>query len=341
MTTYYSEHRKNQIMETLSAQILLSKDEYYKDDLLIALKAFANAMLEIVIDKEHASHLTIRNLSGYIRNQAETVGLSEDPVITYAAEQLDKLSKKIHMLENGKKGEARAKRAMFGIDAPSRTLKNVEITVDGDPYEVDFVVINKSGIYVIESKHFNKDMLIDANGSLVPVTLTGNERGAKKVRMQMANQRAAIRSTLAKACEDMSYVTENIKSVLLSTGEGRITDVCDREVILDCDEIVNYLNSNSSDISLTRDEINTLADTIENASHPRMYDIDYDYARVADAFAKAIAKIEFACDNTSDDLAEDDHPEEKKKNSGWKIAGGAAAAAVVLSAGLKLLRKFI
>lgn len=345
MTNQYFETRKNRIIEALSTQTLLTKDEYYNDELLIALKNFANATLEIVIDKEHASHLTIRNLSRYLRDQADAVGLETDFDVTYAAEQLDKLSKRIHILESGIKGEARAKRAMFGIDTPNRILKNVEINVDGDPYEIDFVVINKSGIYAIESKHFSRDMLIDENGNLVPVTPYGNEQCVKKIRMQMANQRAAVRSTLAEAYGDIPCITENIKSILLCTGEGRITDVCEKELILDCDAIASYLNSNGSNLSLSHNEINTLADTIEKASCPRKYNANYDYARVAHAFATAIAKIEFASEITYEenvsDFIEDNQPEEKKKNIGWKIAGGAAAAAVVLSAGWKLFKKFI
>ena len=345
MTNRYFQPRKEQIIETLVAQTLLTKEEFHNDELLIALKEFANSMLEIVIDKEHASHLTIRNLSRYIRNQAEAVGLSDDLDVTYAAEQLDKLSKRIHILESGIKGEARAKRAMFGIDTPNRILKNVEINVDGEPYEIDFVVINKSGIYVIESKHFSRDMLIDENGNLVPVTPYGNEQCVKKIRMQMANQRAAVRSTLAEAYGDMPCITENIKSVLLCTGDGKITDVCEKELILDCDVIASYLNSNESKLCLSRNEINTLADTIEKASCPRKYNANYDYARVAHAFATAIAKIEFASEityeeNVSDSI-EDNQPEEKKNNVGWKIASGAAVAAVVLSAGWKLFKKFI
>ena len=174
MTNRYFQPRKEQIIETLVAQTLLTKEEFHNDELLVALKDFANSMLEIVIDKEHASHLTIRNLSRYIRNQAEAVGLSDDLDVTYAAEQLDKLSKRIHILESGIKGEARAKRAMFGIDTPNRILKNVEINVDGDPYEIDFVVINKSGIYVIESKHFSRDMENPEIVKLIIENLKGN-----------------------------------------------------------------------------------------------------------------------------------------------------------------------
>ena len=362
MTTYNFETRKNAIKEILSKQTLLNVEEYYNSELLTALKAFANALIETVNEKEDASHITIRNLSRYFYEKAEAVGLKSDREIAYAARQIEKLSKRIHSLENGFKGEAAAKRAMFGIDYPNRILNNVEIIVDGEPYEIDFVVVNKSGIHPVEVKNFNKDMIIREDGTLVPASSYGDDQYVKKIRMQMSNQRAALRHVIIDAFGEVPCILENIKSVLLSTGECNITDVLGKENIQDCDSIAEYLNSDTaSGKEFTKSEIDAMADVLEKASTPKKYNVSYDYARVADAFAYAVAKIESASaveiseEKEHEEIFDNDVfkdpetektfdgntvlPEKEGRKVGLKIAGGVAVAVAVIGACLKMLAK--
>lgn len=346
MTNLYSEVRKNQIYSNLAALNLLNRDEYRNNELLEALREFADTMLETVHAKDHAAHLSIRHLGQYLLSQAENVGLTGDSNITYAANQLGRLSYKIYTLESGMKGEARANRAMFGIDAPNRILRNVELVFDGEPFEMDFVIINKAGIFAVETKNFSRKMVIDHNGTLTEAC-PGDRPTSKKVCTQMANQRAAVCRALTEGFADndrMTMLAESVRSILLTTSDYSIVDLRDKETILDCDTIADYLN-NAESMELTRDEINTIADAIEKASSARTYPVGWDYKRVAEAFAIAVAKIEYASENSVECAASesDDTNNEaaRKEHTGWKIAGSAAAIAVVLGAGWKLFKKFI
>ena len=369
MTNYYNITRKEQIYTALSTQALLTEDAFYHKDLLPALKSFADAMLSIVIEKEHASHLTIRELSMYLREQASAVGLEADFNITYATRQLELLSKNIYGLEIGNRGESRANRAMFGIDSPNQILKNIEVVLNDEPYESDFIVINKSGIYVIESKYRNHDMIIDEFGYFVPADSNYQIKNPPKIRTQMANQRAAIRKIIEQAFPDnerMLGIAENVKSVLLFTGDHRVVDVLGVETILNCDNIVNYLNTTSGETKLSRDEIHTIAEAINAAHQPQKHAIGYDYKRVADAFAIAIAKIEFATERQygesyeepdvfSDETAhgeQDDIPVEEaeqkntvenhsKKVNGWNVVGKVAIGMTAFGMAWKIAKKIL
>ena len=346
MTNLYSEVRKNQIYSNLAALHLLNCNEYRNNELLEALRDFADAMLETVHAKDHASHLSIRHLGQYLLSQAENIDLAGDSNITYAATQLDRLSYRIYTLESGMKGEGRANRAMFGIDAPNRILRNVELVFDGEPFEMDFVIINKAGIFAVETKNFSRKMIIDHNGTLTEAC-PGDRPTSKKVCTQMANQRAAVRRALTEGLADndrMTMLAESVRSILLTTSDYSIVDLRDKETILDCDTIADHLN-NAESMELTRDEINTIADTLEKASSAKTYPAGWDYSRVAEAFAIAVAKIEYASENsdepTSTEYDNNNCETSSKDYTGWKIAGGAAVAAVVIGAGLKLFKKFI
>lgn len=346
MTNLYSETRKNQILSHLSALKLLNCNEYRNNELLEALREFADAMLETVHVKEHASHLSIRQLGQYLLSQAENVGLAGDSNITYAANQLDRLSYRIYTLESGMKGEARANRAMFGIDAPNRILRNVELVFEDEPFEMDFVIINKAGIFAVETKNFSRKMIIDHNGTLTE-EFPGDRPTSKKVCKQMANQRAAVRRALTEGFADndrMTMLAESVKSILLTTSDYSIVDLRDKETILDCDTIADYLN-NAESMELTRDEINTIADTLEKASAAKTYPVGWDYKRVAEAFATAVAKLEYASDISEEcpvsDPDDNNNEDTQKKYTGWKLAAGATVTAVLLGAGWKIIKKFI
>ena len=298
----YSENRKNQIFEKLSALKLLNQSEYHNNEFLEPLREFADAMLATIHEKEHASHLSIRHLGQYLLDQGNCLGLENDINITYAAKQLDSLSRRIHALESGKIGEARAIRAMFGIDAPNRILKNVEFSIDGEPFEMDFIIINKAGIFAVESKHFSRKMIIDNTGLLTD-PCPGKKIIVKKICMQMANQRAAICRVLTEAFPDndrFAMLSEHVKSILLTTSDYSIVDLRGKETILDCDSVADYFNNTSSSVELSREEINILADTLEKASCPQVYPLGWDYKRVAEAFAISVAKIEYASENNEE-----------------------------------------
>ena len=340
MTHLYSEARKNQILSNLSTQPILTRTAFRHREMPDVLNAFADALLETVLEKEHASHLSIRTLSKYLLTQAQDLGIADDKNIVYAAGQLDRLSKKIHILEIGKAGETRANRAMFGIDAPNRILRNVELSIDGEPYEMDFVIINQAGVFAVECKRINRDMVIDQTGTLTDACPTGKPF-TKKVYMQMANQRAAVRRVLSDAFADYDRITEaaeNVRSILLNTGDHSIVDQRGRETVLGCDSIVDYLNGAPS-AGLSRDEINAMADALEKASCPKAYPIDWDYGRVAEAFAISIAKIEYASEygmNNQKENADLKIPESDPQGShgsgkAWKALGGAAAAVAVVA----------
>ena len=344
----YSESRKNQILEKLSALKLINQSEYRNNELLEALRCFADAMLETIHEKEHASHLSIRYLGKYLLDQAEILGLKDDSNITYAAKQLDRLSYRIYTLESGKLGEARANRAMFGIDAPNRILKNIELVIDGEPFEMDFIIINNAGIFAVETKHFSKKMVIDHTGTLTE-SCSFNKSTGKKVCMQMANQRAAVRRVLTEVFTDNNRITEiaeNVKSILMTTSDHSIVDLRGRETILDCNSIADYLNTVSSSMELSREEINILANALEKAAQPKIYPINWDYKRVAEAFAIAVAKIEYASDNNesfSEEPIESDYisPKNNQEHTALKVLGGLATAAIVLGTGWKFIKHFI
>lgn len=347
MMNLYSTVRKEKILTTLSELTLLKHNSFTKDELRCALNEFTNAMLETVMEREHAAHLSIRSLGKYLLDQAKNVGIEGDHNVTYTAEQLDRLSYRIYCMERGKVGETRANRAMFGIDAPNRILRNVEFTIDGEPFEMDFVIINQAGVFTVETKRFNRDMVIDQTGTLTDAC-PESKSVTKKVCMQMANQRAAVRRVLTEAFPDNARITalaENVQSVLLTTSVHSIVDLRGKETILDCDTIADYLNSAPS-MGLTRDEINAVADALEKASHVRSYPVGWDYRRVAEAFAISVAKIEYASEyaakisreneqidyeNIAFEISEDEHDSTRKSNKAWKMLGSAATIAAVIA----------
>lgn len=354
---YYDETRQNKIMQALANEKLLQETELYKREELPAFISFSDALVQATMMCENSSYLNIRNLSSYIQEQAEHFGLSNDREIRYTVDQIEKLATKIHILKRGAAGEGIANRAMFGINAPNRILKNLEYTIDGMFFEIDTIVINQNGVCVVEVKNFKRDLLIDEAGELVAADNPDESFG--NIRTKLNNEAAVARRIIETAFPNnakMLALAEKIPVVLLSTG-GLITDTYGEFTIADCDNIAALLNNLPCMYSLSRDEINELAAAFENAVEMRKYPIRYDYERVAKAFSIAIAKLEYASEHNmgvqvfekaNDEIntertdipeiekvaKEKDPNTPKEKPTGWQIAAAVALGIVVLGVGM-------
>lgn len=118
----------------------------------------------ISVPENYSDSLDIKNLAGYLRGKASNLELEDDKHISYAAEQMERLSRKIYGLKKGQEGEVLAKRAMFGIDAPNQILTNMEFSMDGLPFETDAIVINSKGICIVEVKNIHRDLVVNDIG---------------------------------------------------------------------------------------------------------------------------------------------------------------------------------
>ena len=364
MTHYYDEKRQKEIVENLSREKLLVESELYKREELPAYQDFANALLcTVSTSGNYVAPLDISNLASYLRNWAQNLGLEDDHDINYIVRQVERLDRKIYGLKRGMEGEMIAKRAMFGIDAPSRILTNMEFIMDDLVFETDAIVINSKGICVVEVKNIHRNLIIDEHGTLMAAD--GSGRTYCNVKTQLNNAAAVIRRILEQSFLDspkLMALASRIQVVLFSA-DGSIIDSRQEITIADRNNIASILNNSPCEETLSREEINAIAKALENAAQISRYAVNYDYVRVAQAFATAIAKLEYAvehnpassfwkssCDSgnhTEDidvsddettDTEEDFHTfeQQKKWNCGQIAAVAAVAGIAVLGVGLLL-----
>lgn len=334
---YYDKNRQIKIMESLSKEKLLIENELYKSEELPAYQSFADALLRnISVSENYAAPFSISDLVSYLQRQSEIFGLKDDRNISYTIEQLEILSKKIYALKKGLDGEQLAKRAIFGIDAPNQILTNMEFTMDDLSFETDAIVINSRGICVIEVKNIHRNLVIDENGTLVATD--GSNCTYCNVRTQLNNAASVIRRILEQSFPDNSKLmelTEHIHTVLFSA-DGSIIDSCREIVIADCNNIVRVLNNLQCEETLNREEINTVAEALKSAAQRKQYPLNYDYVRVAKAFATAVAKLEYAAIPDVEELGKEkgSYGFVSKKKQRRRLITTAVAGITVLSVGL-------
>lgn len=295
---YYDRNRQKEIMESLSREKLLTENRLYKSEELPAYQSFAEAVLRnISAPGKDSVPPDIHNLAACLRGQAEGLGLRDDPDVRYAAGQAERLAKKIYGLKKGLEGEALAKRAMFGINAPNQILMNLEFTMDDLFFETDAVVINTKGICIVEVKNIHRNLVIDENGTLV--TTDGSNRAYCNVRTQLNNAAAVVRRVLEQSFADhpkLMALAGHIQKVLFSA-DSIIIDSRREIIVADRNNIVRILNDLPGEETLSREEIEMVAKALKNAAQPNRNPINYDYVRVARAFAAAVAKLEYAAEH--------------------------------------------
>lgn len=349
---YYDENRQKEIMESLSREKILNESELYKSEELPAYESFANALLRnISMPENDMTTLDIRNLDDYLRRQAEKLGLSDDRNINYTIRQIKGFSKKIYKMRKGIQGEQVAKRAIFGINDPKQTLSNLEFTMDDLAFEIDNIIVHEKGVSLVEVKNIRQNLLINENGTLVDAD-NSKPIQCTNVRTQLNNAAAVIRRVLKQSFPDnpkLLSLADNIHTILFTAG-GTIIDSRHEITIANRDNIVRILNNIPSKETLSRDEINMVANAIKKAAQRNQYPLNYDYTWVAQAFSIAIAKLEYAAAheggendaNCTDDFNNDGKspciaPE--KKHHGGQIAAVLGSAA--LGVGLLFYKKSI
>ena len=116
---------------------------------------------------------------------------------------------------------------------------------------------------------------------------------------------------------------------------------------MNCDNIVEYLNSQKSKVKLSKKEIDEICESIEELGQPKLRSVKsraYDYyCHLAYVFSVAIAKIEFAeeCNRQKKTNTIDNTISTSKTKSPWEYIGKVAAVVSVIKAGIMIYKKVV
>ena len=100
---------------------------------LPALTAYESAMLNLIYNSDHASHLTLRDGTNHFREMARERGLEGATIIQTAIRDMELVGKELATARTGASGERAVEKALRYVDRRKATLSNAQPVASQQP----------------------------------------------------------------------------------------------------------------------------------------------------------------------------------------------------------------
>ena len=193
----------------------------------------------------------------------------------------------IKALISGKRGEDFTARRLETLRTPHIVLRNVELENHGTHTELDFVIVTRKALFILEVKNTKKDIFIDENGDYF--TTGKRERLDCNIREKMKFREEILSDVLRNA----GIFTGNIVSLLVFTNNRM-------ELHNECRDLdVTFLNRLPFKIDryagwnvYTEDQLDDIKNAVEAASVTGTYKCDTDIQTLKTDFARLMVALE-------------------------------------------------
>lgn len=283
------QEKLKQILERLKPCIC-SKEEYD-----LTLERLEKIIVNAVYEDCHGKFLYIRDVIEHFKRLAIEKHLEEHPDVINMMTRLESFKDFIITHKDGSKGERFAERELKNIASKHIRLSNLELNVN-ESTEIDQIVITKKGIFLIEVKWRNMDMIINTQGNFVEYGMRWSNMSFKNVVDQLHTQRREVFEVL-KSDDSFEYneiLKNKIHTVLLfANNKVNIHNKCKDEVVVcRCRDIVNYIEDYDDEAVFTDDDMKCIADKLRSFETSKNYPIKFDIDSLRESIIKGMPILE-------------------------------------------------
>lgn len=131
-----------------------------------ACKDAETRYLKQVFRETYVEKLRTTNLIDHLEHMAMERRFYDDAQFKRLIKNLKDMSRTLGALINGEKGERLANNALRHLFVHNATLHGVCLEFEGELAEIDYTVITRKGIFLIEVKYYTFDAIIDSYGTI-------------------------------------------------------------------------------------------------------------------------------------------------------------------------------
>ena len=303
------------------------------------LESCEKLIINTVFEEKHGERLYLDHVIDHLQSLSKENGIEDSEEIVKMLDMIIAFKQYIKDIKKGCKGERFAKDALKQLIIPSCIIDNIQLSYNGTTTEDDLIVINENGLFIIEVKYSDKDMLITKDGFFVPADNPRASLGSRNVLDQISNERYVIRSILAEKLniQDLKLLNQKIHSaVLFSHKYKRCFDESESGNVLYCSNVASYISDYDNGIKLTNEEINSYINVLKESQEQTEYQIDFDLDALRNCIVNGLSlldeKTTCVVDNVSEEKEDIIEKSDSKSqwNFDWKSAilgaGGAFGA---------------
>lgn len=313
---------KERVDELMNAMKSFGEQKYQKSEMLNEMLALQSEMVHLTFNDEHAStaDLKLADVIKHLEQLNNDCGNVADGELTRFREGAEELVNLIKIEIAGAKGEAKAFNALKYIQSKNIILKNVELT-DGDfRTELDAVVVLPKTVAIIEVKNTSKDILIDEEGNYFRVS------ESQIWDCNIAEKFATKETLLKQALKDGGITNVPVKRIVVFTN-NKIQIQNDCPFIRKCyaNQLPRLLDGIRGEKDFTEDEMNRIAELIQNAECKEAYPCELNTNQFKQDFSNLMAILEAA--SLKDSVPMEENEDTSQKSNGMQEAAEATMAA--------------
>lgn len=135
-----------------------------REDLIALYKDFEIESLRKVYQDEYVPNLRMADLITEFRRQARKRSFERNAVYQAIMREIDAFNDHLCTLINDARCESLASNALRHLRVPGYVLENVCLEYDGETVEIDELVLSNKKIFMVETKFYTTDVVIDEHG---------------------------------------------------------------------------------------------------------------------------------------------------------------------------------
>lgn len=288
--------RRDEIIQKLVAEDILTKEKYSSEQLVQQLKRFQDLTIKVVFEETHAEVLDYKDMMAHLKTQAERYELLNMPELSELQKGMNALARRIRGLERGRLGELYGSRALQRVHGKKLILSNISLELEGEFAECDFIAITPKGLFIIEAKHNATDMVITESGNYVRAD---GKRPAKIYNIgQSMNSKNYILTqklgaVLEKSGKELNVPIQNI--ILFTNNYAQIIDNYHYEKVCFCSNLPHFIDEFEGNGNLLSDaDMEVLAKIIREENIILDYPVEVNAAKIRSNLADVLVALESA-----------------------------------------------
>lgn len=281
---------KNEIQTELVLKGIAPGNVYPQSELKGKYCDISDTFQKMVYKPDEGEKLRVHILQQKMAELVEKNNLSDNPICKENKKNIDDLASKIASTAAGAYGEKKAGEALKRLYSDHYMLHNVYLKNEAGAAEYDYIIITSKGIFIVEVKYSNWEIVIEENGDY----------------LRMGDGKFNYHYNIVEAMEKKKYILwnalpdeikqnvciEHIHQLVLFVGDKRVINKVRWLKICYCSTVCHCIDKwYVEKYRLYREETKSVYDFLNTINSEALFPLDIDLEKMVNDFADTINLI--------------------------------------------------
>ena len=285
------EKRKQDILSNLTA---LKNVYYEKQEGLQEMLTLQNEMEKEMFGETQFGHKGFYNIINEVRDYRFHDKRIRNEVVNRFINNCYTMVSKIKCEKSGLQGEKIANYSLDNIKEEHVVLRNLELDDNGKKTEIDFIVITRYGIFILEIKNTRNNVIIDDKGNYYSISRNNNKIYDKNIGIKCNNRKSLLEKVIKQSKFSNALEHKEIQQIVVFTNT-QINVKNDYKYIKECflPILPHMIDEFKGEEILSRRDLSNLLIYLKAKESPSGYlPVELDVEQFKNDFADIIVTME-------------------------------------------------